>query len=143
LKNQTKYIDELFSNPNGTVLAGRLKDQRRRKPRRYKAPDGYNVTFERILFHPITHKHLGCWQYWLILAAVIEPIDKIIAGLYLDEFSNDEALRKLVMLDPRILAEKLLDCFSRGDCRSLFCDEEGVPHQTWFDRIPNLYPTHY
>jgi arginine decarboxylase len=23
------------------------------------------------------------------------------------------------------------------------CDEEGVPHQTWFDRIPNLYPTHY
>ncbi len=143
MENQIKYIDELLSNPNGTVLAGRLKDQSKRKPRGYKAPNGYNGTFERVQFHPITHKDLGCWQYWLILDAVIEPIDNIIADLYLDKLSNDGALRKLVMLDSMILAQKLLDCFSRGDCRFLFCDKEGVPHQTQFDRIPNLYPTHY
>lgn len=130
MENQIKYIDELLSNPNGTVLAGRLNNQSKRKPKGYKAPNGYNVTFERVLFHPITHNHLGCWQYWLILDAVIEPIDKIIADLYLDKLSVDEALRKLAMLDSRILSQKLLDCFSRSECRFLFCDEEGVPHQT-------------
>ncbi len=141
--HQAKYVEELFSNANGTMVAGRLKDQSNRKPEGYKSPAGYIATFQRVKFQPITHKSLGQWEYWLVLDAVIEPINQIIANLYLSKLGNDEASRKLVMLDPRILAEKLLDCFHRGDCRPLFCDADGEPHQEVAGRIPNHFPTHY
>lgn len=55
-------------------------------------------------------------------------INALFSKYYLSEIDNDELELKLASFskDDRIF--RLIDCFNRGRCRPLFCEENGHPH---------------
>jgi|CXWL01.1.fsa_nt_gi hypothetical protein len=119
----TQLVDEYFVLNNG-ISVGHLTANR--KPRRYRPPQGYSFYTEIIKFHPVTHCYLGTPQRWLFL--IPNTINNIMSLLYLSKIDNAQALQKLIQCNLEDLAEKLLDCFCRGECRYLFCSPDGEPY---------------
>lgn len=119
----TRYVRQFFPLDNGKK-AGRLVGGH--DPRSYRPPRGYTAVAEGVEFHPVTQRYLGESQWWIFLLP--DTLNTVLSAVYLSDLDHDAALKKLIALDAQTLAEALLDCLHRGGCRSLFCDEEGRPH---------------
>jgi hypothetical protein len=119
----TRYVRQFFPLGDGKK-AGRLVGNH--DPRSYRPPRGFSAVAELIEFHPVTQRYLGESQWWMFLLP--DTLNTVLSAVYLSELDHDAALKRLMALDSQTLAEALLDCFHRGGCRFLFCNEEGRAH---------------
>lgn len=116
----TRYVRKFFPLGDGKK-AGRLVGNH--DPRSYRPPRGVSAVAELIEFHPVTQRYLGESQWWIFLLP--DTLNTVLSEVYLSQLYHDAALKRLMALDSQTLAEALLDCFHRGDCRFLFCNEAG------------------
>ena len=56
-------------------------------------------------------------------------VNKIMSDYYLGIVPGDVTDHRLTVFPSEELAERLLDCFNREQCRALFCEENGTPHK--------------
>jgi hypothetical protein len=109
------------------ILAGRLR--RNCDPRAYQAPKVYWAYAEIINEHP-SPQHEGEVfaepQWWLFL--VPRTISHIMSALYCESISEIEAIKQLCKFPSSLLAEQIVDCLNRGNCRPLFCGPDGEPY---------------
>lgn len=118
-----KYVHKFFTLADGEK-AGRLLVNF--DPRGYQPPVGFSAEAKLIDRHPVTEAYLEGLEWWLFLTP--DTIDNIVARVYLSQLTHLEAIEKLNRIDPRLLAEALLDCIERGESRPLFCSSEGVAY---------------
>jgi len=118
-----KSVAKFFRLDDGTKAGRFIGDC---DPRCYQPPVGYAAYAELVECHPVTGRYMGNGQWWIFL--VPHTVNAIVADVYLSRLDNNQALERLMRLGARTLAETLLDCFQRGDCRPLFCSEAGEPH---------------
>jgi hypothetical protein len=120
-KHVNKFID-LGDGFMGGKLTGHID------PRGYQPPKGYFAYAAIINKHPLDpDKKFNEAQWWLFLKP--RTINHVITSVYLEEITHIGAIEQLAKFPSTVLAERLLDCFHRGDCRGLFCSEDGEPHE--------------
>ncbi len=120
-KHVNKFID-LGDGVLGGKLTGRID------PRGYQPPKGYFAHAEIIDRHPLdADQKFNEAQWWVFLKP--RTINHVISAVYLDKISNVDAIKQLSKFPSTVLAERLLDCLHRGTSRSLFCSEDGDPHE--------------